>query len=122
MQGLPGKNPLDTPAGDAYSPRTMSPCHPPNPELRKLKAAAQHLEPVARVGKAGLTPTVLAGIEQVLAARELIKIRFEHERDERDVLATQIAEATQSALIMQVGKVAVYYRPKPPATETPVPA
>lgn len=85
-----------------------------NPEIRRLKAEAQHLEPVARVGKAGLTPAVLAGIEQVLATRPLIKIRFEHDRDERDVLAAQIAKTTQSALIMQVGKVAVYYRPKPP--------
>lgn len=93
-----------------------------NAEKRQLKATAQHLEPVARVGKAGLTPTVLASIEQVLAARELIKVRFEHDRDERDVLIAQVAEATQSALIMQVGKVAVYYRPKPPATETPIPA
>ena len=92
-----------------------------NPEIRKLKAEAQHLEPVARVGKSGLTPAVLAGIEQALAARVLIKIRFfDHERDERDVLAAEIARATGAALIMQVGKVAVFYRPKPgPAAEVP---
>jgi RNA-binding protein len=86
-----------------------------NPELRKLKAAAQRLEPVGRVGKAGLTEAVLAGIEQALAARELIKIRFDHDRDERDAWAGQVAKATGAALIMQVGKVAVFYRPKPPA-------
>ena len=40
----------------------------------------------------------------------MIKIRFDHDRDERDVLAGKIAEATGAALIMQVGKVAVYYR------------
>ena len=83
-----------------------------NPEIRKLKGEAQRLEPVVHVGKGGLTDAVLQSIEQALRTRELIKIRFDHERDERDVLDGQIAEATDAALIMQVGKVAVFYRPK----------
>ena len=91
-----------------------------SPEIRKLKAAAQHLDPVVRVGKGGLTATVLQSIEQALAARELIKIRFDYDREERDVLAVQIAQATGAALIMQVGKVAVYYRPKPTETNQPL--
>ena len=83
-----------------------------NPEIRKLKADAQRLEPVVRVGKNGLTESVVQSIEQALVARELIKIRFDHERDERDALAEKIAEVTGAALIMQVGKVAVFYRHK----------
>jgi RNA-binding protein len=87
-----------------------------NAEIRKLKAEAQRLEPVAYVGKSRLTAAVLQSIEQALLARELIKIRFDHDRDERDVLAGKVAEATGAALIKQVGKVAVFYRPKPSAT------
>src|SRR2546430_15974391 len=83
-----------------------------NPEIRKLKATAQHLEPVVRVRKGGLTPAVLHSIQQALGARELIKIRLDHDRDERNVLAGKIAEATGAALVMQVGKVAVFYRAK----------
>lgn len=83
-----------------------------NAEIRRLKAEAQRLEPVVRVGKSGLTPAVLHSIQQALGARELIKIRFDHDREERDALAGKIAEATGAALIMQVGKVAVYYRAK----------
>ena len=83
-----------------------------NAEIRKLKAEAQHLEPVVRVGKSGLTPTVVQSIEQALAARALIKVRFDHDRNERDVLAGTVASTTGAALIMQVGKVAIYYRPK----------
>lgn len=92
--------------------------HPPltNPEIRRLKAEAQHLEPVVRVGKGGLTGAVLQTIEQALTARELIKIRFDHDREERDALAGKVAEATGAALITQVGKVAVFYRPKPHST------
>ncbi len=84
-----------------------------NQEKRKLKATAQHLDPIVRVGKAGLTGMVLQSIEQALTARELIKIRFEHDRDERDALAGKIANTTGAALIMQVGKVAVFFRARP---------
>jgi RNA-binding protein len=84
-----------------------------NRELREFKGRAQLLQPVARVGKSGLTTAVLASIEQALAARELIKVRFDAERDERDILAGNLAAATGAALIWQVGKVAVFYRPKP---------
>jgi RNA-binding protein len=82
-------------------------------EKRKLKSEAQLLEPVVRVGKSGLSEAVLASVEQALEARQLIKVRFDHEREERDVLAAEIAGATEAALIWQIGKVAVFYRPKP---------
>ncbi len=39
-----------------------------NAEIRKLKADAQHLDPLVHIGKAGLTPAVLASIEQALTA------------------------------------------------------
>lgn len=84
-----------------------------NQEKRKLKAEAQHLEPIVRVGKNGLTAAVLHSILQALDSRTLIKIRFDHERDERDRLADEVAKKTAAALLMQVGKVAVFYRPKP---------
>ena len=84
-----------------------------NAEKRDLKAKAQHLDPVVRIGKNGLSAAVVHSILQALDSHTLIKVRFDHERDERDVLAVKVAEATGSTLIWQVGKVAVYYRPKP---------
>ncbi len=97
----------------------MTSVRPPAAEIRRLKAAAQHLDPVARVGKSGLTPGVLRSIDQALTARELVKVRFDHDRDERAILAGQIAGASGATIIMRVGKVAVFYRPKPvnPAPE-----
>jgi RNA-binding protein len=86
-----------------------------NQEKRKLKAEAQHLDPIVRVGKNGLTAAVLHCILQALDSRALIKIRFEHEREERDLLANEVAQKTKATLLMQVGKVAVFYRPKPAA-------
>jgi RNA-binding protein YhbY len=42
-----------------------------------------------------------------------VKIRFADFKDEKKVLAPQLAEKTGSELIMRVGNVAVYYRAKP---------
>jgi len=58
-------------------------------------------------------PAVLAETDRALTAHELIKIRLDHDRHERAVLAGKIAEVTGTASVMQVGKVAVFYRPKP---------
>ena len=75
-----------------------------NAEIRKLKAEGQRLEPVVYVGKSGLTAAVLQSVEQALRARELIKIRFDHDRDERDVLAGKVAEVTGATLIMYASR------------------
>jgi len=52
-----------------------------------------------------------------LTARQLIKVRFDQEREERDILARKVAEATGAELIWQIGKVAVFYRPRPESAQ-----
>jgi RNA-binding protein len=44
-----------------------------------------------------------------------VKIKFSDFKEEKKTLAPQIAEQSGSELIMRVGNVAVYYRPKPDA-------
>lgn len=98
------------------SPSTAAP-----PSLRELKAAAQLLKPLLFVGRAGITPAFIAALDQALSARELVKIRFNEHKTEKKTLAPALAEATHSRLVMRVGHVAVFYRPRPPApaSETP---
>lgn len=94
-----------------------SPGRPPQPRLRDLKGAAQLLSPLLQVGRAGVTPEFVAALDEALRARELVKIRFVEHKDEKKTLARALAEATRSRLVMQVGHVAVYYRPRAePAT------
>lgn len=81
-----------------------------NPQIRQLKALAQHLEPVVYVGKAGVTEALLASTEQALNSRELIKIKFTAFKEEKETLATEIAVRTQSELVWIIGHVAVLYR------------
>ncbi len=83
---------------------------PPEPRLRDLKAAAQLLEPLLKVGKAGVSDAFLAALNQALDDHRLVKIRFDALKEEKKQLAPQIAERTGSRLIQRVGHVAVYYR------------
>lgn len=82
-------------------------------ELRQLKAAAQHLDPVVFVGKQGVTPAVLQSVEHALAKQALIKVRFVAGKSHRHELAATVAERTGSHLVTVVGHVAVLYRPRP---------
>lgn len=81
-------------------------------EKRALKARAQSLEPVVRIGTAGKTDAVLRSLEEALVLHELVKLRFTEFKDEKKALAVELAEETQSALVQVVGNVAVFYRPR----------
>ena len=82
----------------------------PNPELRRLKAAAQRLRPAFKVGKAGLSPQFIQGIDEALQHHELLKVKFDEFKEAKKELAPQLAEKTSSHLIMQVGNVIVLHR------------
>ena len=83
-----------------------------NLELRKLKAQAQLLEPMFKVGKAGLSEAFVKSVSDGLAHHELVKVKFVEFKDEKKKLAPELAEKTSSHVIMRVGNVVVLYRAK----------
>lgn len=82
-------------------------------ERAHLKARAHALEPRVQIGNAGLTDAVVAEIDRALKAHELIKVKILADRDQRDEIAAAVCTRTESALVQQVGKVVVVWRPKP---------
>jgi RNA-binding protein len=81
-----------------------------NRQLTKLKGMGQLLEPVLRVGHAGLSEAFLASLNQGLNDHELVKVKFSDFKDQKKELAPKLAELTGSHLIMRVGNVVVLYR------------
>jgi RNA-binding protein len=75
--------------------------------LRKL---AHHLDPVVHVGQRGLTEAVIAGVEETLAAHELIKVRLAGDRERRSELTAEIARRTGANLAGTIGRIAILYR------------
>ncbi|MEW6305225.1 MAG: YhbY family RNA-binding protein [Verrucomicrobiota bacterium] len=84
-----------------------------NPQIRKLKAMAQRMEPSLKVGKHGLSDAFIKSLDESLARHELVKVKFDEFKEEKKTLAPQLAERTSSHLIMRVGNVAVLYREQP---------
>lgn len=88
-------------------------------QRRELKARAHHIEPVAMIGDAGLTPAVLREIDVHLRSHELIKIRVAgDDRDARAAMITTINETLDASLVQHIGKILVMFRPKPPKSGT----
>jgi RNA-binding protein len=90
-----------------------------NSQIREYKSRGQLLKPVLKVGHDGLSPQFIAAVDDALKHQELIKVKFGDLKDQKKELAPQLAEKTNSYLIMRVGNVVVLYRRKPtgPAAE-----
>lgn len=84
-----------------------------NSERRELKAAAQRLDPVLKVGKKGVSGSFLQSVNDALTQHGLLKIKFANFKEEKKKLAPEIAQKTSSELITLVGNAAVFYREKP---------
>jgi RNA-binding protein len=76
-----------------------------------LRGLGQTLEPIVKVGKAGLTPEFFKELQRQLNAHELIKLRFVGvERDERAALTDRIADEGRCLCVGSVGHTALFYR------------
>ena len=85
-------------------------------ERAHLKARAHPLEPIVQVGLAGLSDAVITQVDVALAAHELIKVRINGaDREERAALPEVLRHRTESAIVQQVGRILVLWRPKPEA-------
>jgi RNA-binding protein len=84
-----------------------------NAQIRDLKAQAQRLKAALKVGKEGLSPQILAALDEVLKHRELVKVKFDEFKDQKKELAPQLAQKSRSHMVTRVGNAVVLYRPKP---------
>ena len=81
---------------------------------RTLKARAHALDPVVRIGGAGLSPAVLAEIDRALKNHELIKIRVNGaDRSGREVILEGICRRTKAQALQHIGRILVIFRENP---------
>ena len=78
-----------------------------------LKARAHALEPAVNVGKAGVQDSVVREVDRALTAHELIKLKIDADREERESIAGILADRTGATVVQRVGKVVVLWRPRP---------
>jgi RNA-binding protein len=86
-----------------------------------LRGLGQKLDATLKLGKGGLTPAFLTGLQHGLRARELVKLRFLGvERDERAELCAKIADEGRCVFVGAVGHTALFYRQHPEPGERSV--
>jgi RNA-binding protein len=87
-----------------------------------LKGLAHPLSPIVRVGKGGVTASVVEETKKSLHAHELIKVRIEvDESAARRELASRLAGETDAQLAGTVGKIAILYRRRDEEPEIKLP-
>jgi RNA-binding protein len=83
-------------------------------ERSKLRSKAHHLQPIVRVGVAGVSDAFIKEVDRALSDHELIKVRLDiDDRDARDEMADGICARTDAARVQRLGKTLVLWRPKP---------
>jgi RNA-binding protein len=76
-----------------------------------LKGLAHALSPIVRVGKGGVTDSVVSETRKSLEIHELIKVRVDTDDSaSRKELAARLAEATESHIAGSIGKIVILYR------------
>ena len=76
-------------------------------------AKSRDFRPSVRIGKSGLSETVMDEIRQQLRSRSLVKVKVNKglfEREQRSAVWAQIAEQSDSTLVLQRGNIGVLWR------------
>lgn len=82
-------------------------------QRKKLRGLAHALSPAVHVGRQGVTEAVLGEVERALDDHELIKIKLQTDRDERQRWLQQVVEHTGAEVVGTIGGVGVLYRAHP---------
>lgn len=75
-----------------------------------LRGLAHGLKPLVQVGKEGVSPSVLDGINRALEAHELVKVQIMAERDLRQMMVGEIEVGARADCAGTIGKMAIFFR------------
>lgn len=81
-------------------------------QRKYLEKLAHDLNPVVIVGGAGMTEGVEQMIANTLAAHELIKVKFNEYKDDKQELTADVCAKTGATLVRIIGNVAILYKEK----------
>jgi len=80
-------------------------------QVRFLRGLGHHLNPLAMVGREGITENLVSSVDQILTAHELVKIKVQNTASlEREEAAQSLAQETGSAIVQMLGKTFLLFR------------
>ncbi len=83
-------------------------------ERAELRSEAHHLSATVHVGQHGLSPTLIASLDDALRTHELVKVKLGKNAELRPKDAGgELAAATGSEVVQVIGRTATFYRENP---------
>ncbi len=80
-------------------------------QKKHLRRLGHPLHPIVLIGQRGLTESVAAELGRALADHELVKVRARvGDREARDAVLAELARASASELVYQIGNVGLFYK------------
>lgn len=80
-------------------------------QRRHLRGLAHGIEPLAHLGKHGLTDALVRNLDELLEHHELIKLKFLDYKDQKKALVQQIEERLDCESVGLIGHHAILFRP-----------
>ncbi len=82
-----------------------------NSKQRKiLERYAQSMNAMVQVGQGGLSPEIINHILSVMKTNELIKVKFNEFKDEKEELMRSLEEQTDITVVRIIGNTAILYK------------
>ncbi|WP_442595074.1 ribosome assembly RNA-binding protein YhbY [Neobacillus sp. D3-1R] len=80
-------------------------------QKRYLRSKAHHLNPIFQVGKGGVNENMIKQIDDVLEARELIKVSvLQNCEEDKDSVAEKLSTGAKAELVQVIGNTIVLYK------------
>ena len=89
-----------------------------NAQKKRLRTLGHDLRPLVLIGREGVSATLLASADAALKSHELVKVQLERNAPlEREEAAQILVHAAAAALVQQIGRTFLLYRPNPDLPE-----
>tara|TARA_B100001029_G_C15031823_1_gene437493 strand:- start:165 stop:476 length:312 start_codon:yes stop_codon:yes gene_type:complete len=79
-------------------------------EKQKLKGLAHSIKPSVIIGKEGVSRVIIDSINNILNHNELIKIKFNEFKNEKDILSKKIQTSCDANIIGMIGNTLILYK------------
>ena len=77
----------------------------------KLRSLAHHIKPSVYIGKSGLTDGVYASISESLDSQELIKVKFNENKELKKKLISDSESILSASVVGSIGNTVIIYKP-----------
>ena len=82
-------------------------------DKQKLKGLAHSIKPSVIIGKEGASKSTINSINNILENKELIKVKFNLFKNEKDSIAKEIEDSCNATIVGQIGNIIILFKQSP---------